>query len=130
MATLGPATDAVLEKILQYVDAVRINFSHGTAAEHVQRIGRVRSLAQGCSHPIAVLADLPGPKLRAILDSPLSLTEGQEVALGEQADIGLTEPEVLAELRPGQRLLLDDGRLQARVVRTNSNQAVLRVEVG
>src|SRR5262249_43044906 len=116
------------------VDVVRINFSHGTAEEHLARIARVRELSQGLDRPIAVLGDLPGPKLRALLDWALELSVNQEVAVaarpGPDAPVGVTEPEVLAEWRPEQRVLLDDGRLQLRVVRTERSRVVLRVEVG
>jgi pyruvate kinase len=80
-----------------------------------------------------VLADLPGPKLRAILPAALALEVGKQVTLAlrsDAADIHLTEPEALANLQPGQRVLLDDGRLQARVAAVGPDSATLTVEVG
>ena len=68
---------------------------------------------------MAVLADLPGPKLRAILRDAMPLKVGQKVTLAVEpdtiADIMLTEPNAVAKIQVGQRVLLDDGRLQARV---------------
>lgn len=136
VATLGPATDrpAVLENLLaQGVDVVRINFSHGRSEEPLARIRRVRELARQRSRPLAILADLPGPKLRALLHQPLRLVESQTVNLArtpEIGDIGLTEPEVLDHIQPGHRVLLDDGRLQLRVTGLTAERVALRVEVG
>jgi pyruvate kinase len=137
VATLGPATDrpGVLEKMLEAgLDVARINFSHGTAEEHLGRIARLRQLAAARGRPLAVLADLPGPKLRAILSAAVPLQPCQEVfmaaAASVSADIHVTEPQPIHELRPGQRVLLDDGRVQMRAVRCERQRVLLRVEVG
>lgn len=135
VATLGPATDrpGVLEALLdQGLDVARINFSHGTAAEHEGRVARLRRLAEGRPRPVAVLADLPGPKLRVLLDAPLVLTTGQELTLAAAGDasLRLSEPELVRGLQVGQRVLLDDGRLQARAVGRDGDRVRLRVEVG
>ena len=121
VATLGPATDdpAVLDGILAAgVDVARVNFSHGTAAEHLGRVSRLRAAADRLGKVVAVLADLPGPKLRVKLPAPRELRAGEVVHFArsktpDRSDyIGLTEPELLDDVRPGQRILLDDGRLQ------------------
>jgi pyruvate kinase len=137
VATLGPATDraGVLEQLIHGgLDVARINFSHGNAAEHERRIAQVRELSRGLSRPVAILADLPGPKLRVLLDAPITLEQGRELTLalkpGEAADLHVTEPEVLAAVQPNQRVLLDDGRLQVRVAGTSPGRVALRVEVG
>ena len=68
MATLGPATDgdAALTAIVRAgVDVVRLNLSHGSVEQHMERLERVRSVATTIGKPIGVLADLPGPKIRA-----------------------------------------------------------------
>lgn len=137
VATLGPATDrpGVLEGLLQGgLDVARVNFSHGTAAEHAMRIGRLRELAARLSRPVAVLADLPGPKLRVVMDEPLALNAGQEVTVARtveaDADIRITEPEALQHLKAGQRVLFDDGRLQLRVAGLQSTTANLHVDIG
>jgi pyruvate kinase len=137
VATLGPATDApgVLESLIEAgLDVARVNYSHGSAAEHAARIARWRELARDVSRPLAVLGDLPGPKLRVRLPAPLMLQPEQYVsvahAAGVDADFHVTEPELLDELRAGQRVLLDDGRLQLRAARAEPGRVVLRVEVG
>ena len=121
VATLGPATDSAeqLESVLRAgVDVARINFSHGTADEHIARVARFREAAVRVGKLAGVLADLPGPKLRVKTALPRELTVGRTVAFSLSAepadpeDFTLTEPEVLTDVRPGQRMLLDDGRLQ------------------
>ncbi|MBO0699236.1 MAG: pyruvate kinase, partial [Zavarzinella sp.] len=139
VATLGPATDPpdVLRAILEAgVDVARINFSHGTADEHAGRIARLREAATALRRNVAVLADLPGPKLRVRLPGPRELAEGQEIAFSSTAspaepdDLVITEPEVLREVLPGQRILLDDGRLQLEAVRAATDRLIARVTVG
>ena len=123
VATLGPATDrpGVLEKMLQIgLDVARINFSHGTAEEHLARVARLREMAKNTGTTVAVMGDLPGPKLRVLLKEPMQLTAGQQVTVALKSDVTsdfqLTEPELMTKAKPGHRVLLDDGRLQARVI--------------
>lgn len=120
VGTLGPATDppATLAAVLAAgLDVARINFSHGSAAEHQARVAALRHTAQLAGKTVAVLVDLPGPKLR------IKIVGSRELAIGDVLhfttasqpsgdDIGITEPEVIADVRPGQRMLLDDGKLQ------------------
>jgi len=137
VATLGPSTDppGILEAMLRAgLDVARINFSHGTADDHLRRIAALRAAARAAGACAAVLADLPGPKLRALIPAPLALTVGREVrfatAPGASADVTPTEPELLAYVRPDQRLLLDDGRLLLRAVRQDGPRLVALVEAG
>jgi pyruvate kinase len=137
VATLGPATDrpGVLEAMIRAgLDVARINFSHGTPEEHRGRIAFFRNAARSAGTCASVLADLPGPKLRAVIPAPLELTLGREVSFattpGASADVTPTEPELLAQVRPDQRLLLDDGRLLLRCVRHGAGCLIARVECG
>jgi pyruvate kinase len=137
IATLGLSTDrpGVLQALLDAgLDVGRINFSHGTAEEQRQRIARLREAARGRARPVAVLADLPGPKLRVLLQAPLSLQPGQHITLAGDldvsADLHVTEPGVVREIQPGQRILLDDGRLQLASIGRDGQRMVLRVQVG
>src|SRR5207302_8563539 len=82
VATLGPATDdpAVLAGLLAAgVDVARVNFSHGTEADHVGRIARLREAAALLGKTVAVLADLPGPKLRVKIAAPWLLRPGDVI---------------------------------------------------
>jgi len=137
VATLGPAADrpGVLDALLRAgVDVARINFSHGDGPEHSRRIAAVREASRRCGRPVAVLADLPGPKLRVRLPAPIELIEDTEITIaaaeGVAADLQVTEPECIAEAKPDQRILLDDGRLQLIVVRVEAGKLVGRVVVG
>lgn len=137
VATLGPATEKpeTLDRLLAAgVDVVRVNFSHGEAAEHLRRIQAVRESARRSGMPVAVLADLPGPKLRVRLPGPIELAEGMEVSLAcdanTTADLAVTEPECLAEVLPRHRILLDDGRMQLLAERRDGDRLIARVTVG
>ncbi|HEY2784471.1 MAG TPA: pyruvate kinase [Fimbriiglobus sp.] len=139
VATLGPATDtaAALESILRAgVDVARINFSHGSADGHLDRIAKFRAAADRVGKVAAVMADLPGPKLRAKILEPRSLVVGDTLtfSLSSEAvdprDVVITEPEVLAGVRPGHRVLLDDGRLQLIALDTADGRLSARVLVG
>jgi pyruvate kinase len=139
VATLGPATDppAVLRGILDAgVDVARINFSHGSADEHLGRIAALRAAAQAMKRPIAVLGDLPGPKLRVRLNAERQLAVGESVIFGLQApsaasaELTITEPAALRAVKPGQRILLDDGRLQLEAMGIDGDRLRARVTVG
>jgi pyruvate kinase len=116
------------------LDVARINFSHGSPDEHQRRIGRLREAARAAGRVVAVLGDLPGPKLRAQLAAPLPLAPGAEIALVATAEaapaVQVSEPDVLRQVRPNQRILLDDGRLELRVVRVTPGRVLARVVVG
>ncbi len=139
VATLGPATDSpgVLQAILEAgVDVARVNFSHGDAGEHLGRIAHLREIARQLKKTVAVLGDLPGPKLRVKLSAPRTLTIGQEISFSLHAlsqdpdDLVLSEPELLHDVRPGQRILLDDGRLQLIAETIAGDRLHARVKMG
>lgn len=139
VATLGPATDTpeMMEAILRAgVDVVRVNFSHGTAEEHVARVRRLREASERVGKVVAVLADLPGPKLRVRLGAARTLKAGDRVGFSLSTvpvhadDLTLTEPAVLADVRAGQRMLLDDGRLQFEAVDVSTSRLEAKVIVG
>ena len=139
VATLGPSTDSpdtLRAVLLAGVDVARVNFSHGTPQEHLDRIARLRAAAAELGKNVAVLADLPGPKLRVRLKEPRDLTIGAEVVFSlsdtpaDAADLTITEPDMLADVKPGHRLLLDDGRLQLIADRTAGGRLFATVTVG
>lgn len=139
VATIGPATDPpeVMRAILREgVDVVRVNFSHGSAEEHIQRIAALRQAAAELGKNVAVLADLPGPKLRVRLPEPQTLVVGQQVAFSTTSepqtpsDWTITEPEMLGDVQAGQRILLDDGRLQLEAGQTVGARLFATVKVG
>jgi pyruvate kinase len=137
VATLGPASTRpdVLDQLVRAgLDVARINFSHGEAAQKIADIAAVRDSARRVGRTVAILADLPGPKLRVRIPREIELIAESRVSIcakaGCDADLDVTEPECLREVCPGQRLLLDDGRLQLVAERLESNRLIARVTVG
>jgi pyruvate kinase len=141
VATLGPASSdaAVIERLfLAGVDVFRLNFSHGSADDHAQRVRLLRAVEAQHGRPIAILADLQGPKLRVgtFALGPVLLEAGQPFRLqleptpGDAKGVTLPHPEIFAALRPGAELLLDDGKLKLVVERCDAQGADTRVLVG
>ncbi len=121
VATLGPVSRhrRVLERlVVAGMDVARINLSHGTTAEHEEAIATARDAADRLGRPLAVLIDLPGPKLRlGRLPSPIAVRQGEAIGLGE-ADgdsLPVNFPELLPHLDAGERVLVDDGAVALRV---------------
>ncbi len=121
VATLGPASrqDRVLEQLIAAgMDIARINLSHGTMAEHAASIAAVRRAASDHDAPLAVLIDLPGPKLRlGDLPQPITASTGQTVVLGApaSAQLPVNFPELLPYFAAGELVLIDDGAVALRV---------------
>ena len=141
VATLGPASsdkDTVRQLFLAGVDVFRLNFSHGSHDDHRARFHALRELEQETGRPIAILADLQGPKLRVatFANGPVQLVEGAAFRLdldttpGTAERVGLPHPEIFAALVPGADLLLDDGKLRLVVERCGADFADTRVAVG
>ncbi len=141
VATLGPASsdrDTVRQLFLAGVDVFRMNFSHGTAADHRARFAILRELEAETGRPIGILADLQGPKLRVgtFTAGSVTLAVGSsfrldlDTAPGDERRAGMPHPEIFAVLSPGSELLLDDGRLRLAVERCGPDFAETRVLVG
>jgi pyruvate kinase len=141
VATLGPASsDAkTLARMIEAgLDVVRVNFSHGTAAEHGKRVELVRSLARKAGRAIGVLVDLQGPKIRIgrFRDNKTILSVGDkfvldaECALGDQYRVGLDYKNLPKDVRPGDTLLLDDGRIVLGVSTVKGPRITTVVEQG
>src|SRR5919198_3773922 len=139
VATIGPASstrDAICALIDAGVDAARLNFSHGTRDEHAARARFVRQAQEECGRPIALIADLQGPKLR-IGDLPGSVTlfRGQDVVVTGDGPATGGElpvlPSVIGEvLEPGNDVLIDDGLVRLRVEDVERGRARCTVLVG
>ncbi len=129
LATLGPATDkeGVLEKLFNAgIDVVRLNFSHGSAQDHIDRAATVRAMSKKTGRRVGILADLQGPKIRIARfeHDHVWLNDGQYFALdinlaenaGDHGQVGITYAPLAQEAKIGSRLLLDDGRIVLDVV--------------
>jgi pyruvate kinase len=122
VATLGPASSdsATLNKLVAAgIDVVRLNFSHGTADDHRQRMDSLRLSMSAQSRTVGVMADLQGPKIRigkfagskVLLKSAQSFTLAAHCDLGDANRVGLDYPELVDDVVAGDVLLLDDGRM-------------------
>jgi pyruvate kinase len=141
VATLGPACDdpATLERLLKAgVDVTRLNLSHGPVEEHLARLANVRRAAVELGRPVGVLADLPGPKIRAgqFPDGGVDLVAGEMVTVrsGDRgssfAEVWVDYPTLLEDLRVGDRLILGDGAIHLRVVTLDDDRAEAMIETG
>lgn len=143
VATLGPATDSerVLRAVLAAgVDVVRLNFSHGTAADHARRAERVRRIAAEIGRPVGVLGDLQGPKIRVerFADGPVELVEGQRFVLdvahpadaGNAQVVGCAYKALPNDVAPGDILLLSDGLISLRVDAVEDTRVICTVLQG
>ncbi|MBN2607381.1 MAG: pyruvate kinase [Thiotrichales bacterium] len=143
VATLGPATDreGELEKMIKAgVDVVRINMSHGNPQEHIERAARVRELAAQLDREVGVLVDLQGPKIRIarFAEGAIFLDPGAKFALdnnvdphqGNKNEVGLTYKSLPYDVKPGNRLLLDDGRVVLDVDAVEGERVLCTVVVG
>ena len=139
VCTLGPATTD-LESIVLLADAgmdvARLNFSHGTHEEHLVRLLAVRAAEKRRGRPIAVMADLCGPKIRVSgLEKPVQLLTGKTLVLTEPGEaqpgeIAVTVPGLARLVRPGQEVLIDDGRIRAIAERSEGSRLICRIVVG
>ncbi|MBZ0248703.1 MAG: pyruvate kinase [Burkholderiales bacterium] len=139
VATLGPASSdpAVLERMIRAgVDVVRLNFSHGTAADHEARAELVRETCRKVGRTVGIMADLQGPKIRVgkFKDGKVPLKPGDPFildaacALGDAGRVGLDYKELPRDVKAGDVLLLDDGKivLDVREVRGHEIHTVTR----
>lgn len=127
VATLGPASSepGMIRKLFDAgVDVFRLNFSHGTHADHQARYDAIRQIEADVGRPVGILMDLQGPKLRLgkIVDGKVSLAIGQKLRLdldptpGTLSRVPLLHPEIFAAIKPGDDLLIDDGKVRLRVL--------------
>ncbi len=141
VATLGPAssTPEVLERMVQAgVDVVRMNFSHGSAADHRARAESVRAAAAKHGRIVGILGDLQGPKIRVgkfendkiVLQAGEAFILDAACKLGNQERVGLDYKDLPKDVRPGDILLLDDGRLKLVVDAVRGTEIHTRVIVG
>ncbi len=141
VATLGPACSsaAVLSRMLAAgVDVVRLNFSHGSGADHVERARLVRECAQKLGREVGIMADLQGPKIRVgkFAEGKVQLTAGQgfvldaERELGDETGVGLDYKELPRDVAAGAVLLLNDGLIRLNVESVDGPRIHTRVVMG
>jgi pyruvate kinase len=141
IATIGPASSspAIIAKLIRAgMNAARLNFSHGERKDHKRRIRMIRQAAAKAGKQIALIQDLQGPKLRVgnMTDDAVALKRGNEVTLstrnvlGTSKMISVTYPRLKKDLKVGNTILLDDGRLGLRVIKSVAAGLTCRVVRG
>ena len=142
VATLGPATDDpnILKAVLAAgANVVRLNFSHGCAQDHIERANLVRKLANELGIYVGILGDLQGPKIRisTFKNGPIELAIGDKFELdatlakgeGNKEKVGIDYKQLPQDVKAGDILLLDDGRVQLRVLSTTETSVFTEVTV-
>ncbi|WP_426357063.1 pyruvate kinase [Pseudocolwellia sp. HL-MZ19] len=143
VATLGPATESreVLRDVIKAgVNVVRLNFSHGTAQDHIDRAEMVREISKELGVYVGILGDLQGPKIRVstFKDGPIKLAVGDKFELnaelgkgeGTQEKVGIDYKKLPQDVNVGDILLLDDGRVQLKVLSATDTVVFTEVTVG
>lgn len=141
VATLGPSSSSeemLARMISAGVNVVRLNFSHGTAEEHINRANIVRRIALKLNRPIGVLCDLQGPKIRIgkFANGKVTLKTGDlftldaSCELGDQKQVGLDYKTLPDEVEAGTILLLDDGRITMEVKQVKGSKILCAVLAG
>jgi len=139
LATLGPASsdpEVIRALFAAGVDVFRFNFSHGSHEDHRARYDAVRAIEQEIGRPVGILLDLQGPKLRlgTIEGGKLDVAQGQQLTLdmnpapGNASRIPLLHPEIFAAVKAGDKLLVDDGKVQLQVLSCDSQSATVQVD--
>src|SRR5574341_2314515 len=133
VATMGPSSsdpDTILQLVEHGVDVARLNFSHGCQEDHAAFLGHIRAASRRLVKAVAVLQDLQGPKIRTgplrAGQAGVQVEAGAEIVittegevLGDTSLVSTTYPHLAEDVRPGDRLLVDDGLLEFRVLATD-----------
>jgi len=138
VCTMGPAVESV-EKITELINAgmnmARLNLSHGGYEEHQARLDAVRAVAKKTNKAVAILIDLQGPKIRLakFADGPHELARGDiftittdEVA-GSKERVGTTYKGLPGDCRPGDKIMIDDGKVTVEVIEVKKNDVITKV---
>jgi pyruvate kinase len=141
VATIGPASDSpeMLARLIRAgLNVARLNFSHGDFSKHGETVRRIREVTRETGRRVAIMADLPGPKMRLgkIEPEPIQLTPGarfiltNEDIVGDSGRVSMSFEPLPRVVRPGNRLYLNDGLVQLVVERVSSHDVECLVAVG
>ena len=136
VATIGPASDSpeMLERLIRAgTNVARLNFSHGDFSAHAARIARIRAAEQAAGRRVAIMADLPGPKMRLgqIEPEPIQLAAGDrftltnETIIGDARRVAMSFARLPQVVKPGDALFLNDGLVQVVVEQVAGNFTLL-----
>ena len=137
IATIGPSSsdvDVLKEMVLSGVDVVRLNFSHGERNLHKKTIKNVRKISEDLGVPICILQDLQGPKIRVgkLLNDSVDLKDNQDLKIVSKDTIGNSDTisignDILDEIKINERILLDDGKIELKVLSSSKKQILTKV---
>jgi len=141
VCTIGPASDSprILETMIRAgMNVVRLNFSHGDFASHRETIAKIRTASSATGRRVAIMADLPGPKMRIgqLAEEPIELKAGDAFTLttadtlGDTSRVSVSFPDLPRAVGPGRRLFLNDGYIQLEVEDVRGPEVQCRVLVG
>lgn len=142
LATVGPACQEkdTLRRLIQAgINGIRLNFSHGSYPDHKQMIKVTRQVAEELDEPIAIVQDLQGPKLRTAdnaTDGPIELKSGQQIILSTEPGqsnnekIHVNYEQLARDVKRGDRVLIDDGRIELRVISSDGKEVTTDIVVG
>ncbi len=141
ICTLGPASESanvIAGLIRAGMDVARLNFSHGTQLEHQRRLELVRSVAKKLDRPVAILQDIQGPKIRVgrFVEGQITLKAGQQPTIttrkvvGSGTTIPTPNKSLPRDVKPGELILVDDGRVRLEVLRVRGPDVLCRVLSG
>lgn len=141
LATIGTASRSpeVLQRLIQEgAAAFRLNFSHGTLDDHAKTLAAIRDAERLSGRPIGVLGDLSGPKIRVgqVIEGGVNVEPGQDVVFQRESILATgprfstTCPQVIDDIRPGQKVLINDGVIRMLVVEGGRDSFTCRVTVG
>ncbi len=141
VATVGPASESaeMLERLIRAgLNVARLNFSHGDFSGHAERVARIRAAEKATGRRVAIMADLPGPKMRVgkIEPEPINLLPGESFTLtseditGNQLRVSMSFERLPQVVKPGDRLFLNDGLVQLIVERVVASDVHCKVAVG
>ncbi len=141
VCTIGPASDSpqVLEQmILAGMNVARLNFSHGDFTSHKETIDKIRSASEAVGRRVAIMADLPGPKMRIgeLAEEPIELVPGDQFTLttedivGDGSRVSMSFSRLPQAVKPGDRLFLNDGYIEIEVEQVKGNDVICQVLVG
>ncbi|MBW2634945.1 MAG: pyruvate kinase, partial [Deltaproteobacteria bacterium] len=141
VCTIGPASNspAILEKMIRAgMNVARLNFSHGDFASHAETIQKIRAASKATKRRVAIMADLPGPKMRIgqfeeepielQLDDPFTLTT--EDVIGNQARVSVSFSRLPKVVKPKDELFLNDGLIELEVIKVAGHDVQCKVIVG
>jgi pyruvate kinase len=141
VCTIGPSSEwpQILEGLIQAgMNVARLNFSHGTQAEHLRKIENIRQIADRMKQPVAILQDLSGPKIRVgkVKEGGVELRQGENFFLtnqeitGDEKGVSVNYAPLPDEVKPGDTILLSDGTIELQVLRSEGQKIRCRVVAG